>query len=351
MVTTTIFQEGVTHADQYLHQSYPTRQPTPPDSNACAVLNPTNDVIGGPEGFDIFLKELSLLQVDVLGLSEHCLDTTKYRVLHSLQTTAARHSPGRVLLQLDSCSEPAIHQYKPGGTGIIAFRQVTSTLEPNGRGDDPLGRWSYLHLRRKNLSPLTIISAYQVCPTPTNVVGNTAFHQQQRYLNSSGRTGVHPRRAFQEDLGKFISTLITKRHDIILGGDFNESLTDRRSGIHHLATTYNLIDPFLIRHPHHPPFGTHIYGHRRIDLVLMTPGLLRSLQKSATHQSIILFPVTTGHFIWISVPVVSSVVPTSNFRSTPIELLEAQIRKLLRNSSPSCTKRFQVEELLSIGNH
>ena len=45
----------------------------------------------------------------------------------------------------------------------------------------------------------------------------------------------------------------------------------------HLVTTHNLIDCFLHRFPHHPTFGTHTRGHRRIDSVYVTPRLLPSL--------------------------------------------------------------------------
>ena len=190
----------------------------------------------GTEGFDVFLNEQALLQVDIQAISEHCLDTTKFRVLHDASEIARLCIPGRHVIQLDSSSEPAIHQYKPGGTGLLLLGPITGRLEPQGRGGDPMGRWSYVHLRRKHLPPLTIISAYQVCPRPTNLLGNTAYHQQQRILHQTGRNDIHPRTAFLHDLKEFISELQDKHHDILLGGDFNEALTDRKSGIHQLAT-------------------------------------------------------------------------------------------------------------------
>ena len=67
------------------------------------------------------------------------------------------------------------------------------------------------------------------------------------------------------------------RHDIILGGDFNETLEDKHSGLLQLVTTHQLTDPFLSRFPHHKNFGTHIMGTRRINSVFLTPGLLPSL--------------------------------------------------------------------------
>jgi hypothetical protein len=142
-----------------------------------------------------------------------------------------------------------------------------------------MGRWTFIHLRRRNQAPLTIISAYQVCPRPTNLLGNTAYHQQTRALSEAGDPDLHPRKAFIRDLEAFLSELIAKGHDILMGGDFNEALEDKNSGILKLITSTNLTDPFLYRFPQHNPFGTHIMGSRRIDYTFVTPNLLPALKK------------------------------------------------------------------------
>ena len=179
----------------------------------------------GVQGLDTFLSEQEIMKVDIQAISEHCLDTTKLRVGHTVNQIARQCLSQRHVIQLDSSSEPAVHQYKPGGTGLVLIGPITGRIEPQGRGGDSMGRWSFVHLRRKYLPPVTVISAYQVCPRPTNLVGNTAYHQQQRILNQSGRTNIHPRTAFLHDLNEFISALQQKQHDILLGGDFNEALT------------------------------------------------------------------------------------------------------------------------------
>lgn len=233
----------------------------------------------GAEGFDMFIHEQAQLQIDVQGISEHCLDTTKFQVLHTLQEIARRQFPGQSMIQMNSSTTPALNVYKPGGTGIIMLGNSTSRLEPNGRGGDSMGRWSYIHLRRKDSAPVTIISAYQVCPRPTNIIGNTAYHQQSRALIAEGRSTLSPRTAFIQDLRDFITDLQHKGHDIILGGDFNEALEDKHSGILRLITQTNLTDPFLIKFPHHQTFGTHSLGQRRIDSVYVTPQLLPHLTR------------------------------------------------------------------------
>ena len=233
----------------------------------------------GIKGMDNFAHEQELLQVDIQGFSEHCLDTEKFQVQHSLHHTLHRHYPGRHTLQIQSSAETAVNQYKPGGTGILALGKVTGRQEPNGKGGDPLGRWSYLHLRRQGLPPVTIISAYQVCSRPTNLIGNTAYHQQIRALSAQERHDIHPRQAFIQDLSSFVHRLHTQGHAVILGGDFNESLEDKDSGILKLITTNNLTDPFLYRFPQKSEFGTHVLGKRRIDAVFVTQTLLSSVSR------------------------------------------------------------------------
>jgi len=252
-----------------------------PDEKSLRVMfhNVNGLTIQGPDGFDMFANEQGLLHVDIQGFSEHCLDTTKFHVQHRAQELIRQHYSNQFALHLNSSQEAAVNIYKPGGTGILALGDVASRLEPQGKGGDPMGRWSYLHLRRKDSPPITIISAYQVCPRPTNLLGNTAYHQQLRALQSAERYNLHPRQAFIQDLGEFLGHLQSRGHDIIVGGDFNESLEDRNSGIHRLVTTHNLTDPFLVRFPNHHTFGTHSMGHRRIDSVYVTPGLLPGLTR------------------------------------------------------------------------
>ena len=232
----------------------------------------------GIDGLDMFIHEQTTLDVDIQGISEHCLDTSKFQVHQDAQDILQRQYHGQSMLQLNSSQESALNVYKPGGTGFLALGDIVSRLESQGRGGDPMGRWSDLHFQRRDQSPVTLISAYQVCPRPTNLIGNTAYHQQLRALSNKGFTNIHPRQAFIRDLEAFILQIQSKGHDIILGGDFNESLEDKHSGILRLTNGTNLTDPFLHFFPYHQSFGTHILGSRRIDSVYVTPNLMRSIK-------------------------------------------------------------------------
>jgi hypothetical protein len=125
---------------------------------------------------------------------------------------------------------------------------------------------------------LTVISTYQVCPKPTNAKGNTAWHQQRLALNLANRNLLHPRTAFVDDLIKSIKQFQQQNHDIILGGDFNETLDDTNLGLLKISTSCNLTDPWLLHHPGHAPSKTQETGSKRIDSVFLSHRLLDRLR-------------------------------------------------------------------------
>ena len=223
---------------------------------------------------EFLANEQVAVHVNLLGISETNLDTNNFRIHQQLRHSLARHFPGTSTMQFDTSPAAAQSAYKPGGTGILSIGATTSLLEVNGKGGDALGRWSYMHFRRKNMPPVTVISAYQVCTTPTNAIGNTAWHQQKRALIAQGRD-IHPRKAFIDDLTSAIKSFQAKHHDIILGGDFNEIIDDPSSGLLRLVTATQLTDPWEIRFPTHPKFNTSSMDPKELTRSLYHTGLFQ----------------------------------------------------------------------------
>lgn len=125
-------------------------QETKPPTHTRIMFHNINHLnLHGTDGLDMFVHEQHSLQVDIQGFSEHCLDTTKFYVNHTAREILRSNYFGPSLLHWNSSTEPAINIYKPGGTGIMILGKQTSRLEPNGKGNDPLGRWCYITLRRK----------------------------------------------------------------------------------------------------------------------------------------------------------------------------------------------------------
>ena len=141
-----------------------------------------------------------------------------------------------------------------------------------------MGRWTYVTLQNNNGRPITVVSVYQVCHNPTNKLGGTAWHQQRRALDGQQRTTEHPREAFMKDLTIFLHQLKTKNHDIIVGGDWNESILENRSKTLKLSITIGLVDPWIHFYPDHDEFATHEQGSKRIDYILVSQSLLHNIR-------------------------------------------------------------------------
>ena len=179
-----------------------------------------------------------------------------------------------VHLQITSSNTQTESPYLPGGTAIAIIGNSIGRLEQTSRGSNDLGRWTYLTLKRKYQPPITIFSVYQVNIRPTNDVGITAWHQQRIALNKMGRSHLHPRQAFIQDLTDKVKQLQSMNHDIIVGGDFNETAEKPRSGLLKLMIDTGLLDPWTHRFPTHPTFNTYRRGSQRIDTILCSPSVL-----------------------------------------------------------------------------
>ena len=174
------------------------------------------------ESISDLLTAHQLFNIDLFGISEHHLPLSDPSFPHRLYRTMQQNSASQpVTYQLNSSRESSGGSGRlMGGTGLVATGCVVGRLEPCGKGGDTMGRWSYCHFRRNRAPPLTVISIYQVCPTTTNAIGHTAWHQQRRALDLANRH-IHPRKAFMQDLEKVIQDLQSKDHAIIIGGDWN----------------------------------------------------------------------------------------------------------------------------------
>ena len=114
------------------------------DTHATRIMfhNVNGISLRGTEGLDIFVNEQVTLDIDIQGITEHCLDTTKYQVYQTAQDIVRTQAPGLSALSLHSSNESAVNLYKPGGTGFLALGEVVSRLEPNGiSGDGTSETW------------------------------------------------------------------------------------------------------------------------------------------------------------------------------------------------------------------
>jgi hypothetical protein len=193
-------------------------------------------------------------EIDYLGVTEHCMNMNQPKTKSGILQALKSDHLGCFSLQMDSGKMMTTSPYLPGGTAAIILGDPVGRIEPTGKNGDPMGRWSYITLRRSSQSPLNIYTVYQVCAQPTNDVGITAWHQQRLQLNEQGRHNIHPRKAFIDDLIEDIKRHQLLGHDIILGGDMNDTLYYTKSNLLRLAQATELIDPWTKLHPNREAF-------------------------------------------------------------------------------------------------
>jgi hypothetical protein len=117
---------------------HPTSEPKPADTLRLYFGNPnrlTLDARGGD--FREYLDLMKHIEVDIIGLFEHNLDTQKASVKLILYETCHNmydHSKA----VFTSSAIPSVSQFKPGGTLFVAQGQITTRIHSSGH--DSYGR-------------------------------------------------------------------------------------------------------------------------------------------------------------------------------------------------------------------
>lgn len=224
--------------------------------------------------FSEYLSEMNRMQVDYLCLYEINLDTHQHQVKHILHDTT-RNILSHCNLIYSSSAIPSTSWYKPGGTLSAGLNNTVGRIISSGQ--DPLGRWSYHTLAGKNQTKLTIISAYQVCIQPlrqgNHIATKTASAQQIRMLRDKN-VNLQPRQAFLSDLSTLLTLLRHQNHEILLAGDFNETL-EPSHGMSQLCEQFHLID-LMYKLTNKDDFNTYLRGSSRIDYILCTESIASS---------------------------------------------------------------------------
>jgi hypothetical protein len=127
---------------------------------------------------------------------------------------------------------------------------------------------------------MTIIGAYQVCQNQRTGNLTAATQQINQMLEESAKMGTQettaPRDAFIRDLTAFIQQRQACGDTIILGGDFNEEMSEN-SGMYEIATQCGLMDIFSQRFGTATLPVTYKGGSRRLDYILISPTIAPSI--------------------------------------------------------------------------
>ena len=139
---------------------------------------------------------------------------------------------------------------------------------------DDLGRWTGFELLGRDGKFLVVLCAYQVCQKGGRLGTFTAFSQQITILRRRGIDRPNPRRQFVTDLISLLEPYVLKKADILLLGDFNESIGINTNGMTEVLTSCHLADIQAFRHGLETEESTYARGPNRVDYILASNRLL-----------------------------------------------------------------------------
>ena len=175
-----------------------------------------------------------------------------------------------------SSSSPVTTFTKAGGvmTGITGnlYGRIRSKIE------DIYGRWCGFYLLGNDGKELFILTAYNV--SQTERTGNdTLYNQQQaQYLLHYNTKGlkcnkeqyIDPKQRFIRDLKTLLTDVAASGHDIILTGDFNETLGESHDHLTLALLDIGLHDIIAIKHGFDTNIATYKRGPRRLDYIFVS---------------------------------------------------------------------------------
>jgi exonuclease III len=220
-------------------------------------------------GLDIldFFCHMKSIDADIIGASEINVESHHpfvQRLFSKHRNQVWTHS--RFSLSSSKISFNSMR--KPGGT-LVGVTGNTSGRTVK-QYSDPMGCFSSITLLGKLGKHVTIISAYQV-PRNSESCGKTTSHQQQvLQMKRDGIRDQNPRRQFCSSLDTYLSAKIYEKHQIILGGDFNEEVGLNMDGITAVIAKHNLVDVMRTKLGAADEPATYSRGSRRLDYIFMT---------------------------------------------------------------------------------
>ena len=240
------------------------------------------------------------IQADIFGIAETQLHCRKPDIQSKLQSCKRRIWDNCVLHTSSSEEEWSLNR-KPGGTllgitGPLAGR--TKTVQK-----DPYGRWVHLDLLGRDGRIVSVICAYQVVQEKGHHGDRTTYSQQVRLMRLAGINDPDPRKQFIRDLTALAASLRKKGNDIILMGDFNESIGDKPEEMASVMLAGGLTDTHCFRHGITNEKPTYARGTKRVDYILVSRRLTEYIHRCGAEPfNLRIFSDHRGLFVDFSLP-------------------------------------------------
>ena len=201
-----------------------------PNVSSCRLLlqNPngidTNDKC---LEFGSILQDMKKYKIDMLLLPEININSRNFQLVDNLRAATSMHLNNGIL---NITNTPYFPQstYQPGG--VLTATSNTLASRSAASSSDPAGRWTCNSFYGKQAF-LKIYCLYRVCPSTDSGVITAATQQENYFLTTSNRS-IDPRKQVIEDLLDVLQKDIAQGNDIILCGDFNETIDSTEKHTH-----------------------------------------------------------------------------------------------------------------------
>ena len=214
-------------------------------------------------------EQVANCHVDIIGMSETNLKWNKFSTYDRLSQRTSKWWENTHCHYAYNSHDLSTAKYQPGGTALISRNQLSNRAQPT-QDHDPsgLGRWVSTLYQGQNHKSLRIIQLYRPCK-PNPLSNNGVYQQHSRYFLLKNITSC-PRQQILLDLHTFISNCLTNREQVIVMGDFNQSVSHpsitsffSSLGMHNLLST-------LFPDSYPPPIYSHQRGTSIIDGIFAT---------------------------------------------------------------------------------
>ena len=168
---------------------------------------------------------------------------------------------------------------------------------------DKYGRWIHVELLGRDGRTVNVICAYQVVQEKGEHGARTTYSQQVRMMQIDGLSDPDPRKAFIRDLKALVKKLHTADHDIILMGDFNESVGVKPEEMASVISEGRLTDAHCYKHGLDREMPTYARGSRRVDYILVSQRLTEPIRATgAEPYNFRIFSDHRGLFVDFALP-------------------------------------------------
>jgi len=210
--------------------------------------------------FRMKLDEMVRFNIHYWLLPETNLNRSDYVNKEKLVTAVEAHCE---LGQIETTNTPGfpINSKQPGGVATVLRGEVMTRYA--GSNHDKAGRWIVSTFFGKS-AQVKIYTLYRTVQHSKKSAGDsTAWTQQELYFKKFKNWETNPRKRIVKDLTQELERDIERKSDLIVCGDFNESL-DEKNGIHKRLREMGLMNVLTLKIGEELP-RTYIRGTKCID--------------------------------------------------------------------------------------